>query len=234
MPVQKEFVKNPLEIIALLKNIQRARQLVSVSLDGLPEHALSSLLDVQMDKRVLVFDETNPSLDSDYLLSKKWLDFNLRLNGLPVSFKTRVIPQINDNNFIYTEFPEEIYYPQYRQFYRYQTEFLEDLKATLYLSSTNRIECKLVDISLQGLSISLPVRFAPIFRENQFVNDIFIQLPTHESFSIAAIVKNIRKPQGTENNIVVGLEIHQQQKRIEKIIQQFIFRSEKEQVSSSS
>lgn len=57
-------VKNTLEIYNLLKNIQKSKQLISLSFKSLPQLCLTSLLDVQQDKQILIFDEPNPALAS--------------------------------------------------------------------------------------------------------------------------------------------------------------------------
>jgi c-di-GMP-binding flagellar brake protein YcgR len=220
-------IKNNLDIFNLLKNIQRSKQLIAVSFDGLPQHCLTSLLDVHYDAKVLKFDEPNPALSPRLIETKKTAYFSLKLEHLPVKFESTLISgnSRNKNNDLYTLFPEEIYYPQNRNYYRLSTEFFEDISATIFLSSTKRIPCQLINISLTGLCLRLPFAFAPIFQEDKVLNDIYIELPNQKGFSISAKIQNSRV-KNNYANIDIGLQILQHKPVIEKTIQQFIFRSE--------
>ena len=216
-------VKDSIEIYNLLKNIQKSKQLISLSCKSLPQLCLTSLLEVQEDKNILTFDEPNPSISQEQLEKRNEVEFSLKLQNLPVVFKTRLTSDKNTNE-LQTYFPKEIYYPQHRDYYRFRTEFINNIETTIFLSSTSRLSSKLLDISLNGLCLRLPYSFSKNFKINQIINDIYIQLPDQNGFSVSAKVKNSR----TENNyagISLGLEIQQQKHSIEKAIQQFIYRS---------
>ena len=216
-------VKDNIEIFNLLKNIQKSKQPISLSLKSLPQLCLTSLLEVQKDKNILIFDEPNPTLSKEQIEKRNEVEFSLKLQNLPIVFKTRLISNKNTNE-LQTYFPKEIYYPQHRGYYRFRTEFINDIETTIFLSSTSRLPGKLLDISLNGLCLRLPYSFSKKFKVNQIINDIYIQLPNQNGFSVSAKVKNSR----TENNytgISLGLEIQQQKHSIEKTIQQFIYRT---------
>ena len=57
------------------------------------------------------------------------------------------------------------------------------------------------------------------------IDDIYIELPNQSGFSISAKIQNTRTVKNY-SNIAVGLQIQQQKSNIEKVIQQFIFRTE--------
>ncbi|MCW9031253.1 MAG: PilZ domain-containing protein, partial [Gammaproteobacteria bacterium] len=126
---------------------------------------------------------------------------------------------------IYTLFPDEIYYPQNRNYYRFITEYIDEVKATIFLSSTKKLPCQLINLSLNGLCLRFPYSFASCFHVNQMIDDIYIELPEQNGFSVSAKVQNMRI-ENNYSNIAVGLEIHQHRSSIEKTIQQFIFRAE--------
>lgn len=219
-------VKDSIEIYNLLKNIQKSKQAISLSLKSLPQLCLTSLLEVKKDKQILIFDEPNPTLSQQQIEKRNEVEFSLKLKNLPVVFKTRLISnKTNKNtNELQTYFPKEIYYPQHRDYYRFRTEFINDIETTVFLSSASRLPSKLLDISLNGLCLQLPYSLSKNFKINQIINDIYIQLPNQNGFSVSAKVKNTR----IENNhtdISLGLEIQQQKHSIEKTIQQFIYRT---------
>ena len=220
-------IKNQLDIFNLLKNIQKSKQLISLSFEGLPQYCLTTLLDVHYDARVLKFDEPNPELHPKILEQKTHADFSLKYDHLPVRFRTALIAgnSRNKNNDLYTLFPDEIYYPQQRNFYRLSTEFLTEVSTTIFLSASQRIPCQLINISLTGLCIRLPFAFAPLFQVNTFIDDIYIELPNQKGFSVSAKILNSRVV-NHYSNIDIGLEITHHKPAIEKTIQQFIFRAD--------
>jgi len=220
-------IKNNLDIYNLLKNIEKSKQLITLSFDALPQHCLTSLLQVHYDARVLKFDEPNPALSNTLIETKKDAYFSLKLDHLPVKFKSTIIAgnSRNKNNDLYTLFPDKIYYPQNRKYYRLSTEFFKDITTTIYLSSTKRISCHLINISLNGLCLRLPYSLASVFQVNKVIDDIYIELPNQKGFSISAKIQNTRV-KNNYANIDIGLQIQQHRPVIEKSIQQFIFRSE--------
>jgi len=222
----KALITGLLESYNLLKKIQKSKQLISISFESLPQHCLTSLLEVHYDTKVLIFDEPNPSLSPKLIASKDEAEFSLKLEGLPVKFKTKFILNLNNEiSDLYSPFPESIYYPQNRQYHRFRTEFIDDIEIKIYFTATKQLSCKLVNISLNGLCLQLPYSFASLFQIKQIIDDIYIQLPKQNGFSISAKIQNAR----IENNyshILLGLQIHEQKSNIEKTIQQFIFRTE--------
>jgi len=216
---------NNLEIFNLLKRIQKSRQLISVSFKSLPQHCLTALIDVQHEEKILVFDEPNPGMSAQLVNSKNKAEFSLKLDNLPVIFNAQFITSDTNTSHLYTSFPEEIYYPQNRHYYRFNTEFSDEITTTIFLSSKQRLPCKLVNISLDGICLLFPYAYARMFSLNQVIDDIYIQLPDESGFSISAKIQNSRI-ENNYKNIAIGLQIHKQLPRIEKTIQQFIFRSE--------
>ena len=218
------LIKTPLEIYNLLKNIHKSKQLITLSFKSLPQHCLTSLLEVQHDTQELIFDEPNPMLSSKILSTKDVAEFSLKLEHLPIKFKATLIK--NGSRFLHTHFPDEIYYPQNRTFYRFRTEFIENIKITIFLTSTKQITCQLVNISLNGLCLRVPISLVHMFQPEQLIDDIYVELPGQKAFSISTKVKNTRVEKNHES-IIVGLEMLQQKSIIEKTIQQFIFRAKK-------
>ncbi len=221
------LIKNTLEIYNLLKKIQKSKQLISLSFRSLPQYSLTSLLEVHYDEKTLIFDEPNPQPGSKLINIKNEAEFSLKLERLPIKFKTEFISDDSEiiNNDLHAYFPKEIFYPQNRHHYRFRTEFINDIGTTVFLSSTKRLACQLVNISLNGLCLRFPYSFARMFQVNQLINDIYIQLPNQSGFSISARVQNSRI-ENNYANITLGLQVLHQKPNIEKTIQQFIFRSE--------
>ncbi len=220
-------IKNSLEIYNLLKKIQKSRQLITFSNESTHQQYLTALLEVHHNDKKLIFDEPNPQPDTKLIESKNEAHFSLKLDQLPVKFKTTVSLSNSEekNSELLAAFPQQIYYPQNRKYYRFRTDFIDDIAITIFLSSTKRLACKLVNISLKGICLRFPYSFANLFQINRLIDDIYIKLPEQNEFSISAKVNNLRIV-NNHNNIAVGLEILGQKSSIEKIIQQFIFRRE--------
>jgi len=220
--INSALVKNTLEIFNLLKNIKKSKQLISLSFASLPQYCLTSLLEVHHDTKTLIFDEPNPKLSSKLTDTKTKAKFTLKLEQLPIIFEANII---SNNNELHTNFPNEIYYPQNRSYYRFSTEYIKDIRATVFLSSTTRLSCEVLNISLEGICLRFPYSYAKLFQVNKLIDDIYIELPNQSGFSISAKVQNARTVKNY-SNIAVGLQIQQQKPNIEKVIQQFIFRTE--------
>lgn len=224
--INSAYIHNPIEIYNLLKNIQKSRQIIAVSFGSNYPQSLTSLLEVNHNKKTLLFDEPNPVLNSKQMELANNAQLSLKYEQLPVSFTTSLsLLNTDTDSSLHAPFPTEIYYPQNRKFYRFSTNFVKDIETTIFLSSEKRLTCKLMNISLNGLNLQLPYAFAKAFQSKQVINDIYIQLPKQTGFSVAAKIKNSRIV-NNYNNISLGLEILEQNPAIEKSIQQFIYRSE--------
>ena len=218
-------IKDALEKLSLLNTIQKSNQLISLSFTSLPQHCLTSLLEVNHKQNLLLFDEPNITLNEKLLESKGEACFALKINNLPIIFKSKIKkPHKNnkENHFI-TFFPEEIHYPQYREHYRFQIKPNKKVSAKIFLSQTKQLSVHIINISLNGLRIQLPYSLASMFQNNQLIDDIFIELPNEKGFSVSTKIKNTRI-ENNYSNITLGLQILQQRQNIEKTIQRFIFR----------
>ena len=218
-------IKDALEKLSLLNTIQKSNQLISLSFTSLPQHCLTSLLEVNHKENTLLFDEPNITLSEKLLKSKDEAHFALKINNLPITFKSKITNSHKNNkeNYFFTLFPEKIYYPQYREHYRYKIKSNNKVSAKIFLSKTEQLSVQLINISLNGLRIQLPYSLASMFKKNQLIDDIFIDLPDEKGFSVSTKIKNSQ----IENNytsITLGLQILQQRQNIEKTIQRFIFR----------
>ena len=221
-------IKDTLEKLSLLNTIQKSNQLISLSFTSLPQHCLTSLLEVNNKENILLFDEPNIVVSQKTLESKGEAYFALKINNLPITFKSKIKnlhKNIKENHFI-TFFPEEIHYPQYRESYRFQIKSNKEVSAKIFLSQTKQLSVQLINISLNGLRIQLPYSLASMFKKDQLIDDIFIELPNEKGFSVSTKIKNARI-ENNYNNITLGLQILQQRQNIEKTIQRFIFREKK-------
>lgn len=215
-------VNNTLEIFNLLKKIQKSNQLIALSFESLPQYCLTSLLEVSHDSKTLIFDEPNPQPSSKLTNKKNKAKFSLKLDHLPIIFETKIT---KNNNELHTDFPKEIYYPQNRNYYRFSTKYIKDINATVFLSSTTRLPCELLNISLNGICLRFPFSYAKLFQVNKLIDDIYVELPDQSRFSLSAKVQNTRIVRNY-SYIEIGLEIQQQKQSVEKVIQQFIFQTE--------
>lgn len=218
----KHTIKKKLEIFNLLKNIQKSRQNISVSFESLPNHCITLLLDIHHGAKILVFDETNPKISQKLLENKSHAEFSLKLDNLPIKFKSKLISNKYKPEHLYAYFPEEVYYPQNRNSFRYSTEYLNGANASINLSPNKQLSCTLVNISVHGLCLRFANKDAPLYQVSHLIKDIHIQLPHTGDFTITAKVQ-FKRYETSNAKMTLGLHIHDQQPRIEKAIQQFIF-----------
>lgn len=127
-------VVNGIEIYNLLKNIQKSKQPISLSFESLPQLCLTSLLDVQKDKKILTFDEPNPVLSNEQVEKRNEVEFSLKLQNLPVIFRTKFISNrtVKNTGEFQTYFPKEIYYPQTEVTIAFEQSLLMVLKQQFF------------------------------------------------------------------------------------------------------
>jgi c-di-GMP-binding flagellar brake protein YcgR len=212
------------EIFNLLKNIQKSKQLISVSFESLPLYCLTILLDVHHDARVLIFDESNPKISDKLIKNKTEAEFSLKLERLPVVFKSKLISNTKKPDILYAHFPDEIYYPQNRRNYRFHTEFMDEINASIVFSANETLNCQLVNISISGLCLRFPNSAAPLLHVDNLIDDIYIKLPNSSGFSVSAKVQ-FKRYEHSNSNIAVGMQINHRNASTEKAIQQFIYYS---------
>lgn len=221
---KKNSLSNKLEIFNLLKRIQKSKCFISLSLPALPQCGLTTLLDIHHDAQVLVFDEANPSIHAQTLNAKKELECSLKLEQLPVIFTAKFLEH-KKNNLIYTHFPGSIYYPQNRRHYRLHAKADKSINATIFLSPTKKLNAEVINISLEGICVRLPFAFAKFFSLTQIIEDIYIELSEKNDFSVSACIKSLSIEKSYQH-ILIGLQFDQHNTRIEKIIQQYIFKTD--------
>lgn len=220
------YLHDPIEIYNLLKNIQKSRQQIGMTVDTSSTQSLTSLINVDMQAKILLFDEPNPGLEIERNNFTKKCKFSFKFDQLPVEFNTTISrKQQNTSNELLAPFPDEIYYPQQRQYYRFKTEHIDEINTTIFFSSEIRLACKLINLSINGLKLQLPYGFARAVQPEQRLKDIYIELPDEKGFSVSAKVKNARRV-NNYNDIEIGLEMLHAEPVIEKRIQQFIYRSD--------
>lgn len=216
------LIKDELEVFNLLKSIQKSRQLISISFESLPEYCLTLLLDVHKGAGILVFDESNPKVTPKLIENKKEAEFSLKLEQLPVKFKSELIVNKNKPDALYAHFPKEIYYPQNRRNYRYRTEFMDNIQTTIFLSAQKKLSCVLVNISTSGLCLRFPYSATNKFHVNHLIDDIHIKFPDSKGFSVSAKVQ-FKRYEHSSANVALGLQINHENASTEKAIQKFIF-----------
>ena len=225
MPNQENYlIKDKLEVFNLIKSIQKSRQLISVSFKALPKYCLTLLLDIHKDADILVFDESNPKVTTKLIENKNEAEFSLKLEQLPVIFKSELIVNNNKPNLLYAHFPKEIYYPQNRRNYRYRTEFMDNIRTTIFLSAQKKLNCILINISLGGLCLRFPYSTTNKFHLNQLIDDIQIKFPDSKGFSVSAKIQ-FKHYDHSNANVALGLQINHKNASTEKAIQQFIYHS---------
>jgi len=225
MPNQENYlIKDKLEVFNLIKSIQKSRQLISVSFKALPKYCLTLLLDIHKDADILVFDESNPKVTTKLIENKNEAEFSLKLEQLPVIFKSELIVNNNKPNLLYAHFPKEIYYPQNRRNYRYRTEFMDNIRTTIFLSAQKKLNCILINISLGGLCLRFPYSTTNKFHLNQLIDDIQIKFPGSKGFSVSAKIQ-FKHYDHSNANVALGLQINHKNASTEKAIQQFIYHS---------
>lgn len=110
------FVTDPSKIASLLQQIIEAPPLCSVTAPNSTKVYFTSILEIQPEKKLLLFDRLTPAIDSRLSNKLDTLKLSTYINGVQLTFQLQDIVQENScHPPIYkARLPVSIYYPQRR------------------------------------------------------------------------------------------------------------------------
>lgn len=155
-------------IIAVLQRIRDARSVLLVHFERDNNIFTSAVLEVDVDKQLVMFDELNPSAGHDKFLATKAMYVTARLEGISARFRVNLKTTKRDQNpAIYvTALPEKIIYEQRRASFRVRVPQSVQISVTVVAASGNSYTGSLMDISAHGVGAYID-KSAPFDKEEQ-------------------------------------------------------------------
>ncbi len=199
------FLTDQKKIIQLLKDLEEASPLCTITIKGITEQFSSSILDVQIDNKQIILDELSPRHGHELLINQNKLKLITIYNGIRLAFNLSGIKTGSSHGIAYYKsfIPNRIYYPQRRSFTR--TIINYDQITFSGISSRNQatVGGKIFDISTVGVGVCLPSNRAR-FQRGDSVKNCTINLNGHiMNFDLA--VRFVKKNnQGNDKTQIGG------------------------------
>jgi flagellar brake protein len=188
------FITDPSKIASLLQQIIESPPLCSVTVPNSAKVYFTSILEIQREKKLLLFDRLTPGIDSRFSNRLDTVKVSTTINGVQLTFQLQDIVQDQScHPPVYkARLPVSIYYPQRRSSPRIQTD--PDAISFQGISRDTGILLKgnVLDISRSGLCFTLPNGGNTIVSGDKLTNCI-IRLPDESTFAFDLLLRSSRK-----------------------------------------
>jgi c-di-GMP-binding flagellar brake protein YcgR len=199
------FIVEPEKIIKLLQQVIESPPLCTVSLPNCNTTFFTSILEVQQEKSLVLFDRLTPQSGNHLLSQLGALKISTYINGVHLSFQLKgVIQDHSINPVVYkAHLPDSIYYPQRRSSPRIEI----DINA-INFQGTSRdtgllIKGYVLDISRTGLCVDISKIGNNILSGDKLSNCL-IQLPDKNTLEFDLSLRSIRKSMFNSSQRQIG------------------------------
>jgi len=188
------FIVEPSKIIKLLQQIIESPPLCTVTLPNYNKTFFTSILEIQQQKGLLLFDRLTPPSGNHLLSQCGVLKLSTFINGVHLTFQLKeIIPDHSINTTFYkAQLPDSIYYPQRRSSPRIEMDI-----NTIPFQGTSRdtgllIKSYVLDISRTGLCIDIS-KIGNTIQSGDKLTNCLIQLPGTNTLEFDLSLRSIRK-----------------------------------------
>jgi len=188
------FVTDPSRIITLLQQVMELPPLCSVTFVNSDTTFFTSILDIEVKNKLLIFDQLAPPSGNSLIVENKSLKISTLLNGIPLTFNIKDITtgKSQDSIFYKAPLPEKIYYPQRRASLRIGIHST----ATDFLGTSPdgkiRLKGYVFDFSRGGIAVNISTDSADILR-GDVLTDCLINLPGKQILSFDLSVRSVKE-----------------------------------------
>jgi c-di-GMP-binding flagellar brake protein YcgR len=188
------FITEPSKIITLLQQIIASPPLCTATVPNYNKTFFTSILEVQKETGLVIFDELMPASGNHLLSQLGVLKLSTFINGVHLTFHLKeIIQEPSLNRTVYKALlPENIYYPQRRSSPRIQTD--ENVISFQGISKDTGLLIKghVLDLSRTGLCFTVSNTGNHIHGGDRLTNCL-IRLPDEHTFSFDLSVRSIRR-----------------------------------------
>ncbi len=157
--VNPNFLTNQKKILDLLKHIEEASPLCTITIEGSNEQFSSSILEVELADGLIIFDKLSPSHGNKLITDKNKLKFSTIYDGIHLAFTVDNIAQgASQGNIHYkSTIPSKIFYPQRRSSPRFQITTFHIPFSGVSERTKATVGGSIFDISRKGLSLGVSI-----------------------------------------------------------------------------
>ncbi len=228
-------LREPREIVAILRQLIAARALVSARLAPGRESVLSTLLEVAEDGSSVLLDGSADALQNQRMERAEALDCATQLDKVRIQFLLRGQRLVMDGGSagFRAPPPDALLRLQRREFYRLQTPVSETVSCTLTLpqpdGTQREVRLRVLDISGGGVAIAVPPVGVP-FEPGASFEHCMLHLPEVAPIPARLMVRNlfrVTRRDGAEL-LRAGCEFSAMPRGADDAIQRYIFKVERE------
>ena len=188
---QSEKITHGPQIAGLLKRVRDNRVLLSVRVPGSDAIFNSLLLDIDIERNLILLDELNPHLGHELACQARQIRVHCQCQGVELSFVCQIEVGQGQRgiSFYRAALPDTVNYLQRRSNYRVRVG--RHLRVPVQIPLAEPLEGELIDLSLGGFGASVP---APAdFMRGQIIEACSIRLPNCDPLTAELEVRFVQR-----------------------------------------
>lgn len=232
MPLESDYlVRNPRLVLEYFQELISKKCLITAHFGELNTGFLTTIVDLNKEKRQLSLDcAPSEKLDQQLLSSSKVL-FRTEINGIKVSFSGKDIKKtkLGDEPVFTFPIPDSIFWMQRRQYYRVKIPLSHTGSyCRLNLLAEDKLETvtfRLHDLSLKGFSFMNPdPRWSEFLKPDTMIEECTLHLQSGSHAGIGFTIKDVNKVQVNTITVQdrVGCALHPVSPAFETSIQRYM------------
>lgn len=198
------FLTEPIKIHKLLKAIENASPLCTITINGITEEFSSSILDIQLENMQIILDELSPKHGHELLINQNKLKLSTIYNGIHLAFNLSGIKTGSSQGIAYykANLPNRIYYPQRRTSPRTSINYNNISFSGIASRNQSTVGGKIYDISREGVGVIVSNNKAR-FKRGDSINNCKMTIDGHTvTFDLS--VRIVKKYNQSGDKIQIG------------------------------
>ena len=184
---QFETITSSARIAALLRPVMERHTVLTATLPDSNKFFNTALLEIDLDKAILIIDELNPNAGHNLFINAKRVTLRTMHEGVEINFTVNLIKSGSDNGiaFYELEFPKNIRYLQRRNSFRVPVSGANIINIEIHTENKNIFSGELSDISADGMCIRFPKKKEISFDNDSKETQCIIKLPNNKQIKCA-------------------------------------------------
>ena len=229
------FLRNRMEILRILRTLEKRRTSVTLYLDEGTQFWLSSIVAVDEESGLIFVEPSNQTTLNDFASKAKHATLSATLDRVKIQIRLNSlsVSNIAGKAVFSAPLPENLLRLQRREFFRLETPLAYPLRCKIATNHDERIEVfnlALFDISGGGLSLIGKVEHAEKFSLGELFKDCRLEIPGESVLSVNLQIQEILKialPNG-DHQLRLGCEFVNLPGTRLTMIERYITRLERE------
>jgi len=165
--VDGQKITNLHEAGKILKKVKLRRNLLHISIPGVPDIFFSVILHINTNKNYILIDELNKKSGHDLVIAHKELNAETKLDGIAIHFRAELQSfEIENGIYVYKlKFPDYLLYIQKRQNYRINIGLGTNIPVKFKRDDGTPAFGHIINLSETGIGIELDSPYRMVMSE---------------------------------------------------------------------